>query len=300
MGSDAHLVLVDAAPNAVAIALRRIEQLEARWSRFIEDSELSLLNAAGGSRTHVSRDTLVLIDAMRQAHDLTAGVYDPTFLFEVLATGYTASIEEPARVSISIDLPCPGLSVHDAIVDQAGSTVRLPDGLALDAGGIGKGLAADLVVGELLAGGTAGALVSLGGDISAGGRPPDGEAWMVDVADPIGGSGAATRLTVSGGGLATSSTVARRSSRNGRSHHHTIDPATRRPSETDIATVTVAADTGWRAEAHATAALVGGVEGLTHYATTHGIVAIAITTDGTIIRAGDLRASGLEQELHTR
>ena len=50
---------------------------------------------------------------------------------------------------------------------------------SIDAGGIGKGLAADLAVAQLLRSGADGALVSIGGDISMGGCPPEG-GWTID------------------------------------------------------------------------------------------------------------------------
>ena len=59
----------------------------------------------------------------------------------------------------------------------------MPEGIGLDPGGIGKGLAADLAVRELRAAGTGGVLVALGGDIACAGRAPDPAGWLVDIED---------------------------------------------------------------------------------------------------------------------
>ena len=67
--------------------------------------------------------------------------------------------------------------------------VRLPSGVALDLGGIGKGFAAaDAVSTELLAAGipgVRGVLVNLGGDLRARGDAPLPHGWVVDVDDPL-------------------------------------------------------------------------------------------------------------------
>src|SRR5690349_15379559 len=97
MGSDAH-VLVTAVDDATAGALveqavKRIDELERRWSRFIATSEVSRLNAAPGRPSIVSRDTLVLFRRALDAWSLTHGAYDPTVGAAVYALGYTETFE---------------------------------------------------------------------------------------------------------------------------------------------------------------------------------------------------------------
>ena len=67
--------------------------------------------------------------------------------------------------------------------------VTLPLGVTLDPGGIGKGFAADLTAAALVEAGAAGALVDVGGDLSATGCPPAAEGWAVTVPDPLRRSG---------------------------------------------------------------------------------------------------------------
>ena len=69
--------------------------------------------------------------------------------------------------------------------------MRLPAGSGFDPGGIGKGLAADIVSAELLAAGARGACVNLGGDLRVTGEAPGGGTWTVAVEHP--GSAAADR-----------------------------------------------------------------------------------------------------------
>ena len=92
MGTHAHvLVLADdalAAAQLVEQATARIEQLEARWSRFRPTSELNRLNACAGTPAIVSADTVRLVECMRVGFSVTDGAYDPTILEAITALGY--------------------------------------------------------------------------------------------------------------------------------------------------------------------------------------------------------------------
>ena len=228
------------------------------WSRFIDTSDISRINQHPDTWIPVTADTIRLIDTMRLAARATGCRFDPTRLHELLSIGYTTSIDDPMRFTIAVEGPSTDGTLDDIDIDRAASAVRAPTALALDPGGIGKGFAADIVVTELLATGTAGALVSIGGDIAAAGLPPTDRGWPVNVDDPHEPGRTRTTLGVDAGGIATSSTRSRRWMDHGLERHHVIDPATGADSHTDLASVTVIAGAGWLAEAHATAALLCG------------------------------------------
>jgi thiamine biosynthesis lipoprotein len=178
-------------------------------------------------------------------------------------------------------------TLDDADVDLDACTVRLPIGLAIDAGGIGKGLAADLAVAHLLESGIEGAMVTIGGDISMGGHAPDG-GWTVVVEHPDPTVAPVGSLAVPAGGVATSSTRSRRWSHDGVERHHVIDPWTGLPSTTDLASVTVVARSGWLAEAHATAAMLAGSREVIDYLDRHDLTGLAVTNDDRVLATGDL------------
>jgi len=160
--------------------------------------------------------------------------------------------------------------------------------VALDPGGIGKGLAADLAVGHLLSLGAAGALVSIGGDLAAQGDPPDEGGWIVAIEDPLAAPNIVCTLLVDGGGVATSSTRSRRWVRHGEECHHAIDPRHRAQSLTDLAAVTVIARSGWLAEAHATAALLAGSADVLDYLELNDLSGVATTWFGGVLATSDL------------
>lgn len=94
MGSDASVIVVDAPPGLARAARRRLEELEARWSRFQPTSEISRLNAAGGRPLAVSPDTLHLVCSALEAWRVSDGAYDPTVLGDLLRAGYTVTFED--------------------------------------------------------------------------------------------------------------------------------------------------------------------------------------------------------------
>jgi len=253
MGTDVHLVATGADERALDRAIDRLAELEARWSRFRPDSELSRLNASAGVPTVVSTDTVRALVAAIDAWHRTGGRFDPTVGAAVIGNGYDRTFEElvdddddraDARPSAA-----PGCA--DVHVDEATNLVWLPLGTRLDLGGIGKGLAADWLSEQLLHDGATAACVNIGGDVRVAGD----EEWVIAVEHPD--EGEIDRITLLDGAVATSSTRRRRwTTRNGTARHHVVDPTTGAP--TADGTVTVVAATATEAEVQATALLVGG------------------------------------------
>src|SRR5215470_557383 len=94
MGSDAHVIVVGGPDGLETAAFRRIEALEARWSRFRPDSEVSDLNRRAGIPIAVSRDTRLLVERAQEACALSGGSFDPTVLGDVIRAGYDRPFDE--------------------------------------------------------------------------------------------------------------------------------------------------------------------------------------------------------------
>jgi thiamine biosynthesis lipoprotein len=259
MGGTARVVLVDAPADLLAAVRERLAQLEARWSRFLPESEVSRVNRAQGVPVLVSSDTVLLFERAREAWERTAGRFDPTVYDAIMRLGYTASFDTLRAVVPAAPAPrtrAPGCGAF--VIDRVVGSVRVPAGARFDPGGIGKGLAADLVAEECMARGASGALVSLGGDLRVIGRRPDGaDAWSIAVEDPDDGALAVASVTVADGGVATTSRRSKRWVYGSEAVHHVLDPATGLPAS-GPRSVTVVASSVWLAEAFATAALVAG------------------------------------------
>jgi thiamine biosynthesis lipoprotein len=155
--------------------------------------------------------------------------------------------------------------------------VTLPAGVRFDSGGIGKGLAADLVAQRLVDVGAMGALVNLGGDLRAIGAPPVSDGWVVGVADPVDPNMELFRIGLRAGAVATTSSLKRRWMTTSGETHHLIDPATGQPAVSDVVGVTVVAQEAWWAEAVTKALFIRGPDALGLYPHTH---AVMVTADG--------------------
>lgn len=282
MGSDLHLLATgvdELLPELLDRAEALLVDLEARWSRFRPDSEISRLNAdASGAPFPVSAATAHLVRRAIEGYRLTDGLFDPTMLRALIAAGYDRPFDElPAVVTVP-DLPGTtplGRAEGDCSeIVVADNTVTLPAGLAIDPGGIGKGLAADIVVEALLAWGADGALVNVGGDLRCAGTGPAGAdaGWVVALPGTPADGPAVIQLAA--GGIATSGCLRRRwatataAAATGRSDdgpaadvgtgHHLLEPLTGRPSPTAAPSVTVVAATAWEAEVLGTAVAARG------------------------------------------
>jgi len=260
MGTDVHVLI--AGPERLADrAEQRLGDLERRWSRFRSDSEISRLNAAPGRTTRVSGDTTLLLRRAVEAWYLTAGLVDCCRLDALVAAGYDRSFDRLASRPDRHLHPAGGAAgplgtgvPADLLIDD--DAVTLPIGMAVDAGGIGKGLAADLVGAELLDAGAEGACINVGGDLRVCGVGPDDGGWTLSIDHPRHGPIAVIGLH---DGAVASSTTLRRAWRNGgTTAHHLIDPRTDRPSTSPVAFAAAITADGWQAEAMAKAVLLGG------------------------------------------
>ena len=118
-----------------------------------------------------------------------------------------------------------------------GAEVTLPEGIGFDPGGIGKGVAADIVSDEAIMAGADGVCINIGGDLRVRGIGPSGEGWTIAIDHPH-RSEALARVGLSDGAVATSTTLRRRWLIDGEPQHHLIDPRTGVSSTSGIAYAT--------------------------------------------------------------
>lgn len=292
MGCRAHVIVGDAPCGVVEWAVGELERLEQCWSRFRRESELSKLNTTAGSGAWVDVSAPMLL-ALTCAADLYAATdarFDPTILDALERAGYDRTFEAVApdgpvaRVHPAAGLRHPGFARVE--IDVEGSRVRLGAGARIDLGGVGKGLAADVVARGLVDRGAVSVLVGLGGDLRARGEAPAGGAWNVPVLDPFDESRTAFALPLHDGALVSSSTRIRRWTRAGRRYHHLIDPATGDSARTGIAAVVTAARDAWWAEGIAKSIIIAGLDVGVRLAREAGVQAWVFLDDGHMLTAG--------------
>lgn len=288
MGTAAH-VLVVGIDALVDIGLARLAQLEARWSRFRPTSEISQLNDHPGRPVIVSADTFHLVELAIEGWRETAGLFDPTVAPALRRAGYDrdfALAVKHARTQVLEPADAaPGCA--RIVLDPRLRSITLPLGVALDAGGIGKGLAADVVSAELMAAGARGALVNVGGDLRVRGEPPNGSAWNVAIADPARDAAEIRRVDLLDGAVATSSRMRRQWHTASGPMHHLIDPRSGQPARTPIATVAAVTRDAWWAEVVAKTVLIGNLSAAQYRP--FGAFVTTIDEDGTVIVDGAIQ-----------
>jgi thiamine biosynthesis lipoprotein len=282
------VVTVVAMQEAFRPVLALVRETFATWerslSRFDPDSELMRLNRDAGHPRAVSGLLLEVVEAALAAAAATEGVFDPTLLPALEALGYDRTFAElPQALPMPSRPPQPGGRWREIVVDRQARTVTLPPGVAVEFGGIAKGMAVDAAIQRLVREGLAPALVNAGGDLAVAGEPPGRDSWLVAVEAWPGFA-----IPLARGAIATSSVARRSWWQGGERRHHLLDPRTGLPSASGLETVTVAAGTCREAEVAAKVALLSGVEAGRVFLARIGLAGLFLDRHGRWSRAGDM------------
>jgi thiamine biosynthesis lipoprotein len=269
-----------ALPDAVELARAVIDEVDVACSRFRTDSDLVRANARAGHATAVSPLLAAAVAVAVAAAAETDGLVDPTLGNALVAVGYDrdiALLPLAAADPASIPVPARPGAWREVEVDPAG-TITVPRGSALDLGATGKAWAADLVAATVVDALGVDVIVSLGGDVAARGATQ----WPVAVSEVVDSTDVEVAL-LGDGGLATSTTLARRWVRGGRPRHHLIDPRTGEPTAGPWRTVSAFGRSAVAANTASTAAIVLGEQALT-WLTQRGVAARLVGVDGHLVR----------------
>ncbi len=263
MNSDIILA-AEGAPDDLTLGFKLardfINVSEARFTRFVETSELSRLNRAAGAWFQASPE---LFEVVQLACDLAAeteGQFDPTMLAALEAAGYDKSMDEIRAEGVTAQprsIPATRSAFRAIQLDEPTQSIHLPLNARLDLGGIAKGWIAEQAA-LLLSEYANACAVSAGGDMFIVGLPAAEASWPIGLEDPRDPSRDVTTLHVGPGAVATSSIAKRRWQQGRRTQHHIIDPRTGLPTETDWLSVSVIAPHAALAEVYAKALLIGG------------------------------------------
>jgi len=298
LGMLIQLVVTDPGqlPAARQLLTDDLAELDAACSRFRPDSELVTLGsaareAAGPVTTTVSPLLAEAIEVALRAASLTDGDVDPTVGGVLSALGYDRDFGEvpatgPALPHVRARVIPGWRSIR---LDPATRRLTVPAGVELDLGATVKGWAADRSAARIAARLGCGVLVSLGGDTAVAGASPEG-GWRIRVQDVTttpneAPQGPSAVVAIRDGGLATSSTAARRWQRGGDVLHHILDPRTALPAKPVWRTVSVAAASCADANTAATAAVIRGRQAPAWLASLN-LPARLVEPDGTVHTVG--------------
>ena len=260
---------------------------EAVLSRTAEGSELYALNTSNGETVECGADDILpaLIETALTISDATDGAFDPTLAPVLDAWGFTKDERRvPSADELKELLSHTGCGKVALEKTADGWTVTLLDGAQLDLGGIAKGYAAGRVRTILREAGVTSAIISLGGNVAAVGKKPDGSAWTVGLQDPDRPEAYLGTVSIEDACVVTSGAYQRYFEENGVCYHHILDPHTGCPAESGVKSVSVVAQDDTLADALSTALFVMGLDAGAELWNSSGLSfeAVFVTDDNTV------------------
>ncbi len=256
----------DAARAAADAAFARVEELNAIFSDYEDESELSRLSRTSGSgqKIAVSPPLWAVLERAMKLSELSGGAFDVTCgpLTSVWRRARRKSELPPAELAAEMRERCGWRRLR---MDPETKTVELlTPQMRIDLGSLAKGYAVDAALRTLRESGHPIALVAGGGDMAAGDPPPGRKGWRVDVAplDAEGGAPKPATVTIefANRGIATSGDMFQRLEINGRRYSHILDMRTAQPL-TDHTLVTVVGPDCFTASLSTTLCILGPIAG---------------------------------------
>jgi thiamine biosynthesis lipoprotein len=250
---------LDELPHAERLAAAVLDDVDEVCSRFRPDSDLSRVNAHAGEWVQVDPLLVGATEVAIAAASATDGLVHPLLGRTLVELGYDRDFGALVLVSVEngdvvVTTPADLDAWSRIEMDPAGA-IRIPAGTSLDLGATGKAWAADLIATAFEEHLESPAIVSVGGDVRI--ARPDERPWPVAIAERPGAT-PDTFVTLDRGGMATSSTQARRWTKSGIRRHHVVDPRTGQPAQEVWRTVTATGGTCAAANTASTAAIVLG------------------------------------------
>lgn len=281
--------------------LEQIRDLEAEvLSWRLEEAELAQVNAQQGC-VEVSQELLHLLEPVFEVAEASGGAFDPTIgeVVRLWNIDEWAQMENPRGYRLPPEDTLSEALAHTGYeklsLDVNASKLYLPEGMQLDLGAVGKGIALNRIR-ELLEGEAGGAVISAGGSILTFGERPDHAPWRIGITDPLKYSDRIGYLEISGRWcISTSGDYERYVEVDGVRYHHIIDPDTGYPADSGVRGVTILAKDGLLSDALSTACFVLGVEEGMELAERFEAEALFVTEEGTIEMT-----TGMETYFHTR
>ncbi len=225
----------------------RVDELEQILSTTLPSSDVFFINHNSNFPASLKPELQTLIDFSKLIYEKTEGAFNPALYPVIREWGFTTGeYKVPSTEKIQELLPHTDFS---KLYDD--------EKIELDFGAVGKGYAADEALLILEENGIKSALLDFGGNIQALGKKPDGSLWKVGIKNPWDGQ-VACALSVESKAVVTSGGYERFFEEAGHRYIHIFDPATGRPIQNDLESVTIVCESGKYADALSTALFVMG------------------------------------------
>ncbi len=271
--------------EAFAAAFAEFDRIDALMTTWTDDSEVSRINAAAGTKRAVvvSDELLGVLEAALVASRLTGGAFDVTvgafsgvWKFDEDKDG-TLPDEKTIRARRKL------VNWRDLLVDRKNHTAKLRrKGQRITLGGIAKGYAVDRVTHMLRQRGLADFVVQAGGDMYVSGVRGERK-WRVGIRDPRGArSDFFAMAEVQDATFSTSGDYERFIVKDGKRYHHILDPRTGQPAR-KCRSVTVMARDAVTAEGLTKGIFIlGPVAGMKLVEKLDGVEAVIVDADNNV------------------
>lgn len=231
------------------------------------------INNAQGANVSVSGQVAKMLSTAATVYKQSGGALDLSLYPVIKRWGFTdGRYYVPNEEELAADL---ALSAYDKMVltsfPSSGSfSVSFPAGTQISFGAVGKGCASENAIAAMRGAGVESGIVSLGGNVQTLGLKPDGTNWNIAVTDPNNPSSYLGVISVGETAVITSGTYQRYFSQNGKTYHHLINPASGRPINNTLSSVTVICEDGTMADCLSTAMFILGESKALNYWRTYG------------------------------
>ena len=226
--------------NAHAVMLAEVRRLEAKYSRYTQESVTTCINRAAGKpqAVPIDNETAALLNYAEQLFQQSDGLFDITSGVLRKAWDFKSN-SLPSSERLQGLLPL----IAWQSVEFDHQQIRLPKpNMEIDFGGFVKEYAADTTAVKAIDCGLRFGLVNLGGDIRALGPHPDGSPWRVGIQHPRKPKEAFARVDLYTGAIATSGDYERYMMVNGKRYCHLLNPNTGLSIQPFYASISVIAE----------------------------------------------------------
>lgn len=294
LGTVITINLFDEGDEALMTELiSRITEIEQLMSMQKEDSEISAVTAAAGSKAvQVSEETYLVIKRAIEYAKMSDGSFDPTIgpVVDLWKIGTEdARLPEASEIEAALEY----VDYSKVVLNDEEMSVYLPEGgMSLDLGGIAKGYAADEVIRLLDKAGISRAMIDLGGNIYAYGEKEGGENWNVGVRTPYDNQNSYFGyIPLKDMTVVTSGPYERYFEQDGNIYHHIFDARTGYPTEADVVSVSITAERSIDADALSTLLFtMEPEEGLALIESLDGTECLYLYSDYKVLLSSGLRS----------
>jgi thiamine biosynthesis lipoprotein len=267
---------------------KKLAEIDREMSTYRDDSEISRFNRApAGEWFAVSPDVVKVVAASREiseksggAQDITVGPLVNLWRFgpkDSASGGKKVAFEPPSDEAIQAARKYVGYKKLE--VRMKPPALRKPaKGLEVDLSSIASGYTIDRLGEIMRRHGVKNYMVELGGELCALGNRADGTPWRIAIERPLADKRELeAAVPLMDAAMATAGGSRHFFEYKGKRYSHIIDPATGRPVEHTLASVTVAADKCLDADGWDTPLMVLGPERGSEVAEKLGIAAMFVT-----------------------